>query len=106
MQGYSPEVSGFWRQSFDSQSKSRAQLQARGNRLINERRLVVVQSREWSKPMGSFRRSVNRSPLLRFLPAAILMFAAAVPGLAQSTNSGDFRGTVTDQSGAVVPGAK
>ncbi len=38
--------------------------------------------------------------------AAILIFSTALVGHAQSTNSGDFRGTVTDQSGAVIPGAK
>ena len=40
-----------------------------------------------------------------------MLFAAtilclAVSGFAQSTNSGDLRGTVTDPTGAVVPGAK
>ncbi|MGH9398017.1 MAG: carboxypeptidase regulatory-like domain-containing protein, partial [Terriglobia bacterium] len=37
------------------------------------------------------------------LISGTLMFAAAA--LAQNTNSGDIRGTVTDPSGAVVPGA-
>ena len=40
-----------------------------------------------------------------------MLFAAAVlclavTGFAQSTNSGDLRGTVTDPTGSVVPGAK
>jgi hypothetical protein len=30
----------------------------------------------------------------------------AVAGLAQSTNSSDLRGTVTDSTGAVIPGAR
>src|SRR6202035_5194037 len=39
-----------------------------------------------------------------FLCAAFL--CAAVAGFAQSTNSSDLRGTVTDSTGAVIPGAK
>jgi hypothetical protein len=40
----------------------------------------------------------------RILPAAFLIICMAGFGLAQNTNSGDIRGTVTDATGAVVPG--
>ena len=42
------------------------------------------------------------------LPAtlAALCTAAISPAFAQNTNSGDIRGTVTDSSGAVIPGVK
>ncbi len=40
----------------------------------------------------------------RVLAAALLIICMAGFGLAQNTNSGDIRGTVTDASGAVVPG--
>jgi hypothetical protein len=40
----------------------------------------------------------------RVLWAAILIICMAGFGLAQNTNSGDIRGTVTDASGAVIPG--
>lgn len=39
----------------------------------------------------------------RVLAAALLIICMAGFGLAQNTNSGDIRGTVTDSSGAVVP---
>jgi len=42
----------------------------------------------------------------RILPAAIFLLCCAVPALAQNAGSGDIRGTVTDPSGAVIPGAK
>jgi hypothetical protein len=48
----------------------------------------------------------SRQKCSRLVQAAILIFTTALAGHAQSTNSGDFRGTVTDQSGAVIPGAK
>jgi hypothetical protein len=40
----------------------------------------------------------------RAMSAAILIVCMAGFGLAQNTNSGDIRGTVTDASGAVIPG--
>jgi hypothetical protein len=40
----------------------------------------------------------------RVLPVALLIICMAGFGLAQNTNSGDIRGTVTDATGAVVPG--
>ena len=40
----------------------------------------------------------------RVLSAALLIVCMAGFGLAQNTNSGDIRGTVTDATGAVVPG--
>jgi hypothetical protein len=40
------------------------------------------------------------------LLAAALSLCMAVAGLAQSTNSSDLRGTVTDSTGAVIAGAK
>jgi len=39
-----------------------------------------------------------------FVTACLLLFAV-VPVFPQSTNSGDIRGTVTDETGAVIPGA-
>src|ERR1700686_1668019 len=41
----------------------------------------------------------------RALLVAALSLCLAVAGLAQSTNSSDLRGTVTDSTGAVIPGA-
>lgn len=38
------------------------------------------------------------------LATAVMMAACATLAVGQATNSGDIRGTVTDQSGAVVPG--
>ena len=38
--------------------------------------------------------------------AVVLVLGMAVAAFAQSTNSGDLRGTVTDASGAVIPGVK
>jgi hypothetical protein len=43
---------------------------------------------------------------VRIMGLCVAILCFAVLGLAQSTNSGDIRGTVTDASGAVVPGAK
>src|ERR1700737_3405880 len=40
----------------------------------------------------------------RFVFAACLLVGATGLGLAQNTNSGDIRGTVSDPSGAVLPG--
>ena len=58
-----------------------------------------------------FETRVRRQRLVGFwaamapvLPAALLIICMAGFGLAQNTNSGDIRGTVTDTSGAVVPG--
>jgi hypothetical protein len=42
---------------------------------------------------------------LRALLIAAVSLCMAVAGLAQSTNSSDLRGTVTDSTGAVIPGA-
>jgi hypothetical protein len=42
---------------------------------------------------------------LRTLVVAAVCFCVTVAGLAQSTNSSDLRGTVTDATGAVIPGA-
>ena len=42
--------------------------------------------------------------LSRVLATAALTIGVANFGLAQNTNSGDIRGTVTDASGAVIPG--
>jgi hypothetical protein len=42
--------------------------------------------------------------MARVLPVALLALCMAVFGFAQNTNSGDIRGTVTDATGAVVPG--
>jgi hypothetical protein len=42
----------------------------------------------------------------RALLAAVLSLCMAVAGLAQSTNSSDLRGTVTDSTGAVIQGVR
>lgn len=42
----------------------------------------------------------------RLLLVVLLVLCIAGFALAQNTNSGDFRGTVTDASGAVIPGVK
>src|SRR5712672_1472220 len=49
----------------------------------------------------------NKGPaaLARVLSVIVLFSCMAGLGLAQNTNSGDIRGTVTDPTGAVIPGA-
>ena len=42
---------------------------------------------------------------LRALLVAALSLCMAAGGFAQSSNSSDLRGTVTDSTGAVIPGA-
>ncbi len=42
---------------------------------------------------------------IRILPLAALLFAAIAAHAAQGGNAGSVRGTVTDPSGAVIPGA-
>jgi len=48
--------------------------------------------------------SLNRGTIFRILPILLLIFAALTAS-AQGGNAGAIRGTVTDPSGAVVPGA-
>src|ERR1017187_4524800 len=51
------------------------------------------------------RRTIGfRAAMARVLPAALLILCMAGLGLAQNTNSGEIRGTVTDPSGALIPG--
>src|SRR5260370_19674903 len=53
--------------------------------------------------------SANRprpATALRALLFATVSLCMVTTGLAQSTNSSDLRGTVTDSTGAVIPGAK
>ena len=40
-----------------------------------------------------------------YFPSTALLFAAVASNAAQGGNAGSVRGTVTDQSGAVIPGA-
>jgi Carboxypeptidase regulatory-like domain len=47
----------------------------------------------------------KRGALIRILPVAALLFAAMATPAAQSGNASSVRGTVTDPSGAVIPGA-
>jgi hypothetical protein len=43
--------------------------------------------------------------VLRWVPSFLLLITfGAAAGFAQSVNSGDIRGTVTDPSGAIIPG--
>lgn len=65
------------------------------------------------KPCQTTDKSKHRSPLTdesnvrrTLLPALALvaLLSSALPVLAQNTNSGDLRGTVTDATGAVIPG--
>jgi hypothetical protein len=53
-------------------------------------------------------RRLQYSPVrLRILPVVlVLMCCVASLGLAQNAGSGDIRGTVSDPSGAVIPGAR
>ncbi len=44
--------------------------------------------------------------MLRALLVAAISLSTAITGFAQSTNSGDLRGSVTDPSGAAIAGAK
>ena len=46
----------------------------------------------------------KRGPILFLLPLFVVLLAASDPP-APSGNAGDVRGTVTDPSGAVIPGA-
>jgi hypothetical protein len=46
-------------------------------------------------------KNVNRTTKLLLILALVM---SAIPLWGQATNSGDIRGTVTDQSGAVIPG--
>src|SRR5579862_617687 len=48
----------------------------------------------------------NCLPATRALLVVGISFYTAVAGLAQSTNSSDLRGTVTDSTGSTIPGAK
>lgn len=43
---------------------------------------------------------------IRILRVAAVVFGVAAAGFAQSTNSSDLRGTVTDSTGAIIPGVK
>src|SRR5258708_7880067 len=64
-----------------------------------------------SRPVDAAETSDPRSRLMRYWPsaarallAALLSIWAAGFALAQNTNSGDIRGSVTDATGALVPG--
>ena len=50
---------------------------------------------------------MRKTPRIAFraLLAAAISLCMAIAGFAQSTNSGDLRGIVTDSTGAVIPGA-
>ena len=63
----------------------------------------IVRRRVWGKrrPADPGRPQVSRALLV-----AALSLCIAAAGFAQSTNSSDLRGTVTDSTGAVIPGAK
>ena len=66
------------------------------NPLVSAKRFETL-VRSW-RPIGFV------AALARVLAAAILTMCMSGPGLAQNSNSGDIRGTVTDASGAVIPG--
>ena len=53
-------------------------------------------------------RTCDCSPALRMKWAgvAVCLLMTTAAGFGQSTNSADLRGTVTDASGAVIPGVK
>ncbi len=51
-------------------------------------------------------RPANLSFLTKFLLSAAMLLLTAAPATAQSRNSGEIRGTISDSSGAVIPGAK
>ena len=46
-----------------------------------------------------------RQAFFEYFPSTALLFAAVASNAAQGGNAGSVRGTVTDQSGAVIPGA-
>jgi hypothetical protein len=60
---------------------------------------------------GQWLRATNHTHPLHFvltfvflmLASSVLTLLLASPGMAQNTNSGEIRGTITDPSGAVVP---
>jgi len=53
----------------------------------------------------NFRRLPGSAASHRLLPLVFLVLCMAALASAQNTNSGDFRGTVTDASGAFTPKA-
>ena len=59
-----------------------------------------------ARPMPVVTGIVSPERALRALWVAALIFCMAVAAMAQSTNSSDLRGTVTDSTGAVIPGAR
>src|ERR1700733_11703850 len=68
----------------------------------------ALQEEKGEREMLSTFRSPKGSALtaVRAPASTIVFLCLAAAGFAQSTNSSDLRGTVTDPSGAVVPGVK